>query len=123
MTTTRAEPLVRNAEHTSPSLLLLVLLGKWCLTTRRSGRLRTGWHRSVRWHPSGLPNGLGHLGEWNVSPARSSSDVDALLKIPTSFRVDEHCQQLTDRLVSIGVSSQRHVNLNPVAIATAFLVL
>src|ERR1035438_4975499 len=53
MTTTRAEPLVRNAEHTSPSLLLLVLVGKWCLTTRRSRRLRTGWHRSVRWHPSG----------------------------------------------------------------------
>jgi hypothetical protein len=56
-------------------------------------------------------------------PARSNSDLDALLKIPTSFGVDEHCQQLTDRLVSIGVSSQRHVNLNPVAIATAFLVL
>jgi hypothetical protein len=53
MTTTRAEPLVRNAEHTSPSLLLLVPLGRWCLTTRRSGRLRTGWHRSVRRHPSG----------------------------------------------------------------------
>jgi hypothetical protein len=45
------------------------------------------------------------------------------LKIPTSFGVDEHCQQLTDRLVSIRVSSQGHVNLNPVAIATAFLVL
>ena len=46
-----------------------------------------------------------------------------LLKIPTSFGVDEHCQQLTDRLVPIGVFSQRHVNLDPVAIATAFLVL
>ena len=68
-------------------------------------------------------NGLGHLGEWNVSPSRSSSDLDALLKIPTSLGVDEYCQQLTDRLVSIGVSSQRHVNLDPVAIATAFLVL
>ena len=40
-----------------------------------------------------------------------------------SFGVHEHRQQLTDRPTSIGVPSQRHVKLNPVAIATAVLVL
>ena len=54
---------------------------------------------------------------------RSSRDVDALLKIPTRLGADEHCQQLTDRRVSIRVFSQGHVDLNPVAIAAAVLVL
>jgi hypothetical protein len=45
------------------------------------------------------------------------------LKIPTSFVVDEELQHLADRPFSTYGFSQRHVNLNPVAIATAVLVL
>jgi hypothetical protein len=45
------------------------------------------------------------------------------LKLTMSFVIDEHSQQLTDRLVSDDALSQRRVSLDPVSIAAAVLVL